>query len=216
MLDCKNHKKRTIELINELREESAKQAASFSQYLGDKLTVKYAKNYKDIEWYQNKAKDEISEEYYKKRVNKRKKKIKENKDHGTNWKKKREDEVKKSKEIIKNAEKQAKEEQKAIEQKFDAERAKEDVMDEIKEKNQNKSTSGLEGEEPYVTDFREEQEKKNKEKAELDKFVDSSDEEQPIPIGNADAIAEDRQGGGTRKHRRRRNRNTKKKRNKNK
>ena len=32
ILDCKNHKKRTIELINELREESAKQAAEFSEY----------------------------------------------------------------------------------------------------------------------------------------------------------------------------------------
>ena len=112
MLDCKNHKKRTFELIKELREASAKQAASFSEYLGDRLTVKYAKNYKDVEWYQNKAKKEIADEYYKKRVDKRKKKLKEKKDHGTNWKKKSEDEVKKSKKILELAGKQAKEEQK--------------------------------------------------------------------------------------------------------
>ena len=217
MLDCKNHKKRTIELINELREESAKQAAAFSEYLGDRLTVKYAKNYKDVEWYQNKAKKEIVDEYKKKREEKKKQEEKKKKDHRSNWKKKRQDEVKKSKEIIKLAEKEAKEKQKAVEQKFDATRAKEDVMDEIKEKNQGKSTSGLEGEDPYVTDFREEQEKKNKEKAELDKFVgDSSDDDEPDPIDNSDAIVEDRQGGGTRKHRKRRKRYTKKKRNKNK
>ena len=205
MLDCKNHKKRTFELIKELREASAKQAASFSEYLGDKLTVKYAKNYKDIEWYQNKGKKEIADEYYKKRVDKRNKKIKENKDHRPNWKKKREDEVKKSKEILELAGKQAKEEQRAIEQKFDAERAKEDVIDEIKEKNQDKSTSRLEGEEPYVKDFREGQEKQRQDQKEMDDFVDDDNEEEFVE-----------RKGGTRKHRRRRNRNTKKKRNKNK
>lgn len=219
MLDCKNHKKRTFELVKELREASAKQAASFSEYLGDKLTVKYAKNYKDVEWYQNKAKDEISDEYYKKRVDKRNKKIKEKKDHTTNWKKKSEDEVKKSKEILELAGKQAKEEQKAIEQKFDAERAKEDVTDELKEKNNDNSTSRLEGEEPYVTDFREEQKKKNKEQAETDAFVDDSDDEdaeEMVMPGEKIVKDDESKTGGTRKHRKKRKRYTKKKRNKNK
>ena len=231
MLDCKNHKKRTFELIKELREASAKQAASFSEYLGDRLTVKYAKNYKDVEWYQNKAKKEIADEYYKKRVDKRKKKLKEKKDHGTNWKKKSEDEVKKSKKILELAGKQAKEEQKAIEQKFDAERGHEDVMDELKEKNNDKSTSNLEGEEPYVKDFREGQKKQREDKAETDAFVDGDSddedaEEMEMPGENIKKDNESKTGemapdgknkmGGTRKHRRRRNRNTKKKRNKNK
>jgi len=210
MLDCKNHKKRTFELIKDLREASAKQAASFSEYLGDKLAVKYAKNeYNEVEWYQNKARKEIADEYYKKRVDKRKKKEKEKKDHRTNWKKKSEDEVKKSKKILELAGKQAKEEQIAIEQKFDATRGKEDVTDDIKEKAAHKSTSGLEGEKPYVTDFREGQEKQRKEQKERKEdlaFIDEDDEEEFV----------DRKVGGTRKHRRRRNRNTKKKRNKNK
>jgi len=219
MLDCKNHKKRTFELVKELREASAKQAASFSEYLGDKLTVKYAKNYKDVEWYQNKAKDEISDEYYKKRVDKRNKKIKEKKDHTTNWKKKSEDEVKKSKEILELAGKQAKEEQRAIEQKFDAERAKEDVTDELKEKNNDNSTSRLEGEQPYVTDFREEQKKKNKKQAETDAFVDDSDDEdaEEMVMPGEKIVKDDKsKTGGTRKHRKKRKRYTKKKRNKNK
>jgi hypothetical protein len=231
MLDCKNHKKRTFELIKELREASAKQAASFSEYLGDKLAVKYAKNeYNEIEWYQNKAKKEIADIYYKKRVDKRNKKLKEKKDHRTNWKKKSEDEVKKSKKILELAGKQAKEEQRATEQKFDSTRAKEDVMDERKENNQDKSTSNLKDENPYVTDFSEEQKKKNEEK-ELDEFVDDSDDEdakemvmpgEKIENGNETKTGIDvgdgtgNKGGGTRKHRRRRNKNTKKRRNKNK
>ncbi len=126
VLDCKNHKKRSIELINELREESAKQASSFSEYLGDKLTVKYAKNYKDVIWYQDKAKKELADEFYKKRMDKQKKKIKERKDHSTNWKKKKEDEVKKSKEVIKLAGEEGKRSQTEIEVKHDAKEAKDD------------------------------------------------------------------------------------------
>ena len=235
MLDCKNHKKRTFELINELREESAKQAASFSEYIGDRLTLKYSKNLQDIEWYQNKGKKEIEDEYKKKRKDKANKKLKENKDHRPNWKKKSEDEVKKSKEILELAGKQAKEEQRAIEQKFDATRGKEDVTDELKEKNNDKSTSNLEDEKPYVTDFREEQKKKNKEQAELNELLDSDNEdddaeEMEMPGEKIqDNVVKDDESknnemsedgvnsmGGTRKHRRRRNRNTKKKRNKNK
>ena len=227
MLDCKNHKKRTFELIKELREASAKQAASFSEYLGDKLAVKYAKNeYNEIEWYQNKAKKEIADEYYKKRVDKRKEKLKEKKDHRTNWKKKSEDEVKKSKKILELAGKQAKGEQRAIEQKFDATRGKEDVMDEIKENNQDNSISGLEGEKPYVKDFRAEKKQQNVEKAELDELLDSDNEDEDakemVMSGDKDNKSKTgsdgtgNKSGGTRKHRRRRNKNTKKKRNKNK
>jgi hypothetical protein len=133
ILDCKNHKKRTIELINELREESAKQAAEFSEYLGDKLTVKYAKNYKDVSWYQDKAKKEIADEFYKKRMDKQKEEIKKREDHRDNWKKKKEEEVKTSKEIIKFAEEEGKKSQREIEQEFDAKIAKDDTMVELTE-----------------------------------------------------------------------------------
>ena len=133
ILDCKNHKKRTIELINELREESAKQAAEFSEYLGDKLTVKYAKNYKDVIWYQDKAKKEIADEFYKKRMDKQKEEIKKREDHRDNWKKKKEEEVKKSKEFIKLTEEEGKRSQREIEQKFDAKIAKDATIAELKE-----------------------------------------------------------------------------------
>ena len=54
-------------------------------------------------------------------------------DHRGDWKKKKEEEVKKSKEVLELAKDEAKREQTEIEQKFDAKRAKDAVMDEIKE-----------------------------------------------------------------------------------
>ena len=76
VMDCENHKKRLIEIINEMREESARQATVFSEYLGDKLNQKYAKNqYGEMEFYQNKGKQEYLDEIErnKKREEKRKK-----------------------------------------------------------------------------------------------------------------------------------------------
>lgn len=76
VMDCENHKKRLIEIIDEMREESAKQATVFSEYLGDKLNQKYAKNqYREMDFYQNKGKQEYLDEIErnKKREEKRKK-----------------------------------------------------------------------------------------------------------------------------------------------
>ena len=67
VMDCKNHKKRLIEIINDMREESARQATAFSEYLGDKLNQKYAKNqYGEMEFYQNKGKQEYIDEMKRK------------------------------------------------------------------------------------------------------------------------------------------------------
>ena len=211
ILDCKNHKKRTIELINELREESAKQAASFSEYLGDKLTVKYAKNLKDVKWYQDKTKKEIEDKFYKKRMDKQKEEIKKRQDHRGDWKKKKEEEVKKSKEVLEHAKDEAKREQTEIEQKFDAKRAKDDVMDEIKEKAADKSTSGLKGEPPYVKDFNEGQKKQRKEREDDLDFIGDGSDDEAVALEGVGGIK-----GGTRKQRKRKNRRTKKRRNKNK
>lgn len=75
VMDCKNHKKRLIEIINDMREESARQATAFSEYLGDKLNQKYAKNqYGEMEFYQNKGKQEYIDEMKRKKYHEDKRK----------------------------------------------------------------------------------------------------------------------------------------------
>jgi len=76
VMDCRNHKKRIVELIDDFREESAKNAENFSIYLGDKLNQKFAKNqYGEMKFYQDKGKQEYLDEIEinKKREEKRKK-----------------------------------------------------------------------------------------------------------------------------------------------
>jgi len=75
VMDCKNHKKRLIEIINDMRQESARQATAFSVYLGDKLNQKYAKNeYGEMEFYQNKGKQEYIDEMKRKKYHEDKRK----------------------------------------------------------------------------------------------------------------------------------------------
>lgn len=121
ILDCKGHKRRVGELIEYFREESAKNSAAFGEYLNDRLTIKYAKNqYGEMQWYQDKAKEEIAEEYLQKRLKKRKEKEdKINKKEEEEKPKKRENKLKKAKEVIKKAEEQAKNERRNMEERFD-------------------------------------------------------------------------------------------------
>lgn len=75
VMDCKNHKKRLIEIIDDMRKESARQATAFSEYLGDKLNQKYAKNeYGEMEFYQNKGKQEYLDEMKRKKYHEDKRK----------------------------------------------------------------------------------------------------------------------------------------------
>ena len=121
ILDCKGHKRRVGELIEYFREESAKNSAAFGEYLNDRLTIKYAKNqYGEMQWYQDKAKEEIAEEYLQKRLKKRKEKEdKINKKEEEEKPKKRENKLKKAKEVIKKAEEEAKKERRNMEEMFD-------------------------------------------------------------------------------------------------
>ena len=60
VMDCKNHKKRLIEIINDMRKKVRDKQQHFQEYLGDKLNQKYAKNqYGEMEFYQNKRKTRI-------------------------------------------------------------------------------------------------------------------------------------------------------------
>ena len=116
VLDCKEHKRRTQEIIEELREESAKAASSFSEYIGDKLTTKYANNFEDIKWYHDKARGEMVEELYEERKKERKEKTEMKKEEK---KEKKRDEVKDAKEVIDLAKKEGESKAKQINKEFD-------------------------------------------------------------------------------------------------
>ena len=59
VLDCKEHKRRALVKLDEIRKDFSDQAMDFADFIGDRLNQKYAKNqYGEMEWYQNKGKEE--------------------------------------------------------------------------------------------------------------------------------------------------------------
>jgi len=59
VLDCKEHKRRALVKLDEIRKDFSDQALNFADFVGDKLNQKYAKNqYDEMEWFQNKGKQE--------------------------------------------------------------------------------------------------------------------------------------------------------------
>jgi len=59
ILDCKEHKRRALVKLDEIRKDFSDQAVGFADFIGDRLNQKYAKNqYGEMEWYQNKGKEE--------------------------------------------------------------------------------------------------------------------------------------------------------------
>ena len=59
VLDCKEHKRRALVKLQEIKKDFSDQAIDFADYIGDKLDRKYAKNqYGEMKWFQNKGKQE--------------------------------------------------------------------------------------------------------------------------------------------------------------
>ncbi len=59
ILDCKEHKRRALVKLDEIRKDFSDQAVGFADFIGDRLNQKYAKNqYGEMAWYQNKGKEE--------------------------------------------------------------------------------------------------------------------------------------------------------------
>ena len=59
ILDCKEHKRRALAKLDEIKKDFSDQAVDFADYIGDKLDRKYSENqYGEMQWFQNKGKEE--------------------------------------------------------------------------------------------------------------------------------------------------------------
>ena len=59
VLDCKEHKRRALVTLGQIKKDFSDEAIKFADFIGDKLNQKYAKNqYGEMQWFQNKGKEE--------------------------------------------------------------------------------------------------------------------------------------------------------------
>lgn len=59
VLDCKEHKRRALVKLGQIKQDFSDEAIKFADFIGDKLNQKYAKNqYDEMQWFQNKGKQE--------------------------------------------------------------------------------------------------------------------------------------------------------------
>lgn len=59
VLDCKEHKRRALVKLGQIKKDFSDEAIKFADFIGDKLNQKYSKNqYGEMQWFQNKGKEE--------------------------------------------------------------------------------------------------------------------------------------------------------------
>ena len=59
VLDCKEHKRRALVKLGQIKKDFSDEAIKFADFIGDKLNQKYAKNqYGEMQWFQNKGNEE--------------------------------------------------------------------------------------------------------------------------------------------------------------